>query len=95
MGKNTTKKLMSNKKQTAVDFLEEQILLTSPSVYKLMKEANAFNHAKKIHEEQMIDFHVSVMKKGLIEEGDRQWTDCYLPKIREVAEQCYIETYEQ
>jgi hypothetical protein len=46
---------MTNKKQTAVDFLEEQILLTSPIVYKLMKENNDFNQAKEIFEQQIIN----------------------------------------
>jgi hypothetical protein len=46
---------MSNKKETAVDWLEEQILLTSPSVYKLMKEANAFNHAKEMDKNNIIN----------------------------------------
>jgi hypothetical protein len=44
-----------NTKQTAVDFLEEQILLTSPKVYKLMKENNDFNQAKEIFEQQIKD----------------------------------------
>jgi hypothetical protein len=69
-----------------IEHLKETYHLTEETLYEFQK-------AKKIHEEQMIDFHVSVMKKGLIEEGDRQWTDCYSPKIKEVAEQYYNETY--
>jgi len=77
---------MSNKKQTAVDFLEEQILLTSPSVYKLMKEANAFNHAKKIHEEQIIDAVDETISEMSTYKGSMTY---------ENGEQYYKETYEQ
>jgi hypothetical protein len=69
----------TTEKQTAVDFLEEQILLTSPSVYKLMKEANAFNHAKKIHEEQIIDAvdetisEMSMYKSSMTYENGEQY----------------------
>jgi hypothetical protein len=46
---------MINKKQTAVDFLIEQILLTSPKVYKLMIESNSFEHAKEMEKQQIIN----------------------------------------
>ena len=39
--------------------------------------------------EQLINFHIEVMKQGLIEEGDEKWTDAYLPIIREAAEKYY------
>ena len=39
--------------------------------------------------EKMVNFHIEVMKQGLIEEGDKKWTDAYLPKIRETAEKYY------
>jgi len=41
---------------------------------------------KMFTKKDMIDFHVEVMKVGLIEEGEKKWTDAYEPKIREVAE---------
>jgi hypothetical protein len=72
-----------SKKQTAVDFLEEQILLTSPIVYKLMKENNDFNQAKEIFEQQMKDAALSNVTKN---EG--------LRKIFETQfEQYYSEIY--
>ena len=43
--------------------------------------------------EQMINFHIEVMKEGLIEEWDKKWTDSYLPKIRETAEKHYQQTF--
>ena len=96
MENNITKKPMTNKKQTAVEWLINKLELfnlTKEEHYETL--CHIQEEAKKIGKQQMIDFHVSVMKKGLIKEGDREWTDAYLPKIREVAEQCYIETYEQ
>ena len=43
--------------------------------------------------EQMINFHIEVMKEGLIEEGDKKWSDEYLPKISKTAEQYYTKTF--
>jgi len=43
--------------------------------------------------EQMINFHIEVMKEGLIEEGDKKWTDGYLPKISKTAEKHYQQTF--
>ncbi len=42
----------------------------------------------------MIDFHIGVMKDGLIHEGERKWKDAYEPKIREMAEKHYSQNYE-
>ena len=81
MENNTTKKLMSNKKQTAVDFLEEQILLTSPSVYKLMKEANAFNHAKEMDKNNIINAaargYLAMADKFNLEDAKEYGTEYY------------------
>jgi hypothetical protein len=82
------------KRQTAVEWLIEK-LKSQGLLIGEFDNLIAVKQAKEMEKEKMIDFHVSVMKKGLIEEGDREWTDAYLPKIREVAEQCYKETYEQ
>jgi hypothetical protein len=49
--------------------------------------------ALQMEREQMIDFHIEVMKQGLISEGDKQWQDAYLPKIKEEAEKTYNETF--
>ena len=48
---------------------------------------------KKAEKEQMINFHIEVMKEGLIEEGDKKWSDEYLPKISKTAEQYYTKTF--
>lgn len=49
--------------------------------------------AKQKEREQMIDFHINVMKEGLINEGEMEWTDSYKPKIKEVASKYYDKTY--
>ena len=68
-----------SKKQTAVNFLEEQILLTSPTVYKLMKENNDFNQAKEIFEQQMKDAALSNVTKneGLRKIFEKQFEEYY------------------
>ena len=75
---NTTKKLMSNKKQTAVDFLIEQVLLTNPKVYKLMIESNSFEQAKQMEKQQII----------------KAWVVLETPSQIEMAEEYYEKTYE-
>ena len=47
----------------------------------------------EVEKEQMINFHIEVMKEGLIEEGDKKWSDGYLPKISKTAEQYYTKTF--
>ena len=78
MENNTTKKLMSNKKQTAVDFLIEQVLLTNPKVYKLMIESNSFEQAKQMEKQQII----------------KAWVVLETPSQIEMAEEYYEKTYE-
>jgi len=78
MENNTTKKLMANKKQTAVDFLIEQILLTNPKVYKLMIESNSFEQAKQMEKQQII----------------KAWVVLETPSQIEMAEEYYEKTYE-
>lgn len=43
----------------------------------------------------LIDFHIEVMKSGLIDEGEKKWTDSYEPKIKEVATKYYDETFNE
>jgi hypothetical protein len=41
----------------------------------------------------LIDFHIGVMKRGLINEGELKWDDIYEPKIRELATKYYNKIY--
>lgn len=43
---------------------------------------------------QMIDFHIEVMKVGLIIEGDTKWVEGYRPKIANQAEKYYNKTFD-
>ena len=45
--------------------------------------------------QQSIDYHIGVMKVGLIEEGEKKWNDSYEPKIKEVAIKYYNETFNE
>ena len=60
------------------------------SIEGCIENAESFLEAEK---EQMINFHIEVMKEGLIEEGDKKWSDGYLPKISKTAEQYYTKTF--
>ena len=63
-------------------------ILTATTLLKM--KAKELLEAEK---EQMINFHIEVMKEGLIEEGDKKWSDGYLPKISKTAEQYYTKTF--
>ena len=60
------------------------------SIEGCIENAESFLETEK---EQMINFHIEVMKEGLIEEGDKKWSDGYLPKISKTAEQYYTKTF--
>ena len=92
----------------AIELLEQQkkslqemdllgVLLENELIYK----TNQINSVQillskllPVEEKQMIDFHIEVIKIGLIEEGDKKWSDAYEPKIREVAENCLQQTFD-
>ncbi len=42
-----------------------------------------------------IDFHVAVIKQGLIEEGEQKWNDAYEPKVRETATNYFAKVMEE
>ena len=46
-------------------------------------------YAQTYEKTKMIDFHVEVMKQGLIEEGYNKWRDAYEPSIRNIAEKVF------
>lgn len=48
----------------------------------------------KDQREMFINFHIEVMKQGLITEGTKKWKDKYEPKIRELAETYYDQNIE-
>ena len=60
--------------------------------YEEMKDQ--FDYLLGKERKQMIDFHIGVMKDGLINEGEKKWKDGYEPKIKEMAEIHYSQNYE-
>ena len=69
--------------QTAIEWLHSR-LQTEPFL-----TVEDFNKAKEMEKEQMINFHIEVMKVGLINEGETKWNDGYLPLIRKTAEKYF------
>ncbi len=45
--------------------------------------------------EQLITFHIEVMRKGLMSEGVAKWKNAYEPKIRNEAEQYYLTAFKK
>ena len=50
---------------------------------------------REVEKQQMIDFHIEVMKIGLIDEGEVKWSDDYEPRIRKVATKYYNKTFNE
>ena len=75
-------------KQTAVEWLIEQWPILESQIPPRIIE-----QAKEMEKEQIIDFHIEVMKKGLEYENEEEWSDEYVPLIKERAEQYYNETF--
>ena len=83
---------MSNNKQSSIQQFWDKIALKL-SVEQINQFLPLLEQAKAMHKEEMIDFHIEVMKAGLIKEGEAIWTDAYLPKISSMASQKYNETF--
>lgn len=49
--------------------------------------------AKDLERQNLIDFHIEVMKLGLIDEGGLKWQDGYLPLVKKQAEDYYTEKF--
>jgi hypothetical protein len=80
------------KKQTAVQWLLQQIENNLAIGYNNITKQQ-HEQALQMEREQIINFHIEVMKQGLISEGDEQWQDAYFPKIKEEAEKTYTQTF--
>jgi len=82
-------------KDTAVDWLINHFTKLQKQGEKMTwtQVIDIIKLAKEPEREQMIEFHVETMKIGLIGEGDIIWKEAYEPKIREVANYYYEQTY--
>ena len=81
------------KTQTAVEWLQEAISK------KLNNELgpyfiDLFDNAKEMEREQLIDFHIECMKKGLKLDG-REWKELYLQKIKDIAVKEFYSTFKE
>ena len=82
------------KQQTAVQWLTSKIADQRENGNTDLRSTLYYcEQAKAIEKEQMIDFHIECMKKGLEVDGS-EWKELYLPKIKDIAEQYYKETYD-
>lgn len=76
-------------KKTAIQKLSEWF----EEFYSTDVSREKFKVAIEEEKQQMIDFHIEVMKFGLIDEGELKWQEGYKPKIEKIAENYYNETY--
>jgi hypothetical protein len=86
------------KKQTAVEWLVEQISYTTTrsEIISYHKDISKLvEKAKEMEEEQFINLHIEAMKEGLIVEGSQQWEEKYLPKIKLIAKKIYNKTFKK
>lgn len=80
--------LVDNIMRILLEGTEEEIknlrLLMEHSDNTLPKEV-----VNTVERDQMINFHIDVMKIGLIEEGERKWSEDYRPLIEKTASDYY------
>ena len=78
---------------TAVEFIRQEFLekLTNENYKNSFDEI--INQAKEMEKEQMINFHIGAMKKGLEYENEEEWNDGDFPLIKKTAEQYYNQTF--
>jgi hypothetical protein len=74
--------------KTAVEQFKESIEKHLTENQKLHLEV-IYNHTLGMEKQQMINFHIEVMKRGLAE----RWSDNYLPKVKEMAEKYFNELF--
>ncbi len=87
--------------QTTIQELIREFEMIKDTKCKTLQETVFFDgilaiiESKYIEKEKnnLIDFHIEVMKIGLIEEGGKKWTESYEPKIKEVATNFYNENF--
>jgi len=75
---------------TVIQQIIEKLEDTSLTMYDIYTWLQMHkNELLEKEREQLINFHIEVMKEGLIHEGDKTWKDAYHPKIKEQAEEQY------
>jgi hypothetical protein len=79
---------MSTENKTAVQWLFDRYIEASG-----MLSIEDVEQAMTMEREGLINFHIGVMRQGLINEGGAKWKEGFEPKIRATAEQYYTETF--
>ena len=81
------------KKLTAVEWLENEFQEMCKDFGGVHSDFIVkFEQAKEMEKEQIMDFHLEVMKKGL-EYENGEWDNGDLQLIKNIAEQYYNETF--
>lgn len=89
--------------KTTLQELIEELEIIKKTKCKTLQEVMFFDGVLAIIESEflekeksnLINFHIDVMKIGLINEGERKWIDSYEPKIKEVATNYYNESFNE
>lgn len=81
---------MNNEFRVMYDTDPHKLFMEVAEIYANAKAEAKWNEVKK---EQLVDFHIGVMKLGLIAEGDKKWHECYESPIRRIAEKYYDESF--
>jgi TPP-dependent 2-oxoacid decarboxylase len=71
----------------------QKLISNSSQKLGLAQAMDILEDFKELEKEKLINFHIEVMKKGLIDEGEQKWLEIYKPKITKIAEQYYNETF--
>ena len=90
----TAMQILYNRNQEIIDKLE---FTSNPMQVEYRKALVSVNddidtELLATERQQLIDFHIECMKKGFEVDGS-EWKELYLPKIKDIAEQYYNETY--
>ncbi len=80
--------------KTAVEWLVSEVAKNGLSM-KHQQYLEIIEKALEMEKEQLIDFLIEVMKKGLEYENEEEWDDEYVPLIKERAVEYYNETFKQ
>lgn len=80
--------------KTAVEWLVSEVAKNGLSM-KHQQYLEIIEKSLEMEKEQMINFVIEVMKKGLEYENEEEWDDEYVPLIKERAVEYYNETFKQ
>jgi hypothetical protein len=96
---------MSNKQQTPIQRLiakyqkelDEMIIVGEYGTGEYNKVQECLDQAESLlpYEREVIEnFHVDTMKKGLKAENEIMWIDAYYPKIKQITQESFTQTFQ-